>query len=232
METIPTTTISARECLTYGWEAFKKRPLVYIAVILIIEVLWLASEYAPVDTTIAGDVAFMLLSLVSAVVYMIVMTYFMLRAHDIPESIEVSDLLRVHNFLKLIGANILSGLVIFLGLLLLIVPGLIAAAALAFCGYLAIDKGLRPVAAFKESARLTKGNRMAIFYIFLTAVVGTAIPSILYFWNETAGHLGTILADIIFLPVTGIGMVHAYRLLENKMAVPEVIETTEPVQTA
>ena len=62
-------------------------------------------------------------------------------------------------FLKYLGGSIVYGLIVLLGMLLLIVPGVIWAIKYQFFGYLIIDQGLGPIAAIKKSAAITKGSK-------------------------------------------------------------------------
>lgn len=91
--------------------------------------------------------------------------------------------------LDFVGGMILYMVIVIGGFLLLIVPGVIWSIKFRFFSYLIIEKGLGPIAALKESARITDGVKwdilafdMALFVIvllgFLALLVGliVAIP--------------------------------------------------------
>lgn len=222
--------ISIRECLAFGWSAFTKRPLVYVAAIVLVNALWLASGHLDtiyqLSPTAMGDAARILVGVVYAILYAVVMTNFMLRAHDAPDTVGFGDIFRPHRFLKLIGASILAGLAIFLGILALIIPGLVLIAAFVFGGYVAVDKELRPVAALKESARLSRGNRPKLLLMFLLTLA-SVIPYVIasFFMAEPLAGLVSSITDIVILPVTGIALVHAYRLSDGMKPSEEVLAT-------
>ena len=60
-------------------------------------------------------------------------------------------------------ATLLYGLIIGVGTLLLIVPGIIFGLMFMFYGYVMIEKGLGPIDALKESKRLTDGVKWKLF---------------------------------------------------------------------
>ena len=87
------------------------------------------------------------------------------------EKPEIQDLTKVlENYWNILLANILSGAIIFIGLILLIVPGIIFACKLAFVPYLVMEKKMDAVAAVQESWRLTNGHALTIFVMALLAI--------------------------------------------------------------
>ena len=75
-------------------------------------------------------------------------------------------------------ASILHTLVSFLGILLLIVPGIVWYAQFSLWPYLMVEHGMGPIEAMKESSRITRGHRgqLILFYLALAlvAIVGLA----------------------------------------------------------
>lgn len=74
------------------------------------------------------------------------------------------------NYLNAILAALLVSIIIGIGFLLLIVPGIIFACKLAFVPYLVVDRFMTPVEAIKESWRLTDGHAWKVFLISLLAI--------------------------------------------------------------
>ncbi|MEI6022635.1 MAG: hypothetical protein WCQ32_02225 [bacterium] len=68
------------------------------------------------------------------------------------------------HFIYFICTLLLIGLSIVGGLILLIVPGIIFAIRLMFAMYISVEKQIKPMAALKESKRITKGYRWKIFW--------------------------------------------------------------------
>lgn len=78
--------------------------------------------------------------------------------------------------LPALGAFILVGLAVGLGLILLIVPGIIIGLGLQFYLYAMVDKNLGPIEAMKESWRLTDGYKLQVFFVNLViALIGIAV---------------------------------------------------------
>lgn len=74
--------------------------------------------------------------------------------------------------LPLIGLSILCGLVEMIGLILLIVPGIIAYVALSVAVPAMVEEGRGITESMERSAALTKGSRWKIFFLLLILVVG------------------------------------------------------------
>jgi uncharacterized membrane protein len=104
------------------------------------------------------------------------------------------------NFWFYVLATLLYGLVIGLGTLLLIVPGIILGLMLMFYGYVMIEKKRGPIQAFKESKRLTDGVKWDLF-LFSLLVIGLNL----------LGFLALFVGVLVTMTVTFIAMAHLYR---------------------
>lgn len=65
------------------------------------------------------------------------------------------------------GAIILSGILISVGLLFFVIPGIFAAVVFGFAMYVVTDKGMNPVEALQVSYALTENNRLNVFLLML-----------------------------------------------------------------
>ncbi len=74
------------------------------------------------------------------------------------------------NYLNAVLASLLVGIIIGVGLVLLIVPGIIFACKLAFTPYLVVDRKMEVVEAVKTSWRMTNGHAWKVFGIGLMAI--------------------------------------------------------------
>lgn len=211
-------TLSVKGALRFGWQTFKSRPwlfvqagilllLINIAINLVQSVLELGGENL-------GGVAAILIGFMSAAIGIAVSfllsmgeTAFFLRAHDNTASTSIKDLWHPHPFWKFVGASILSGIAIFVGLLLLVVPGIIAAILFTFIAYIVIEEGKGPVDALKRSMEITKGSRWKLFQLgFVTLLL------------NIVGLLALVVGLFVTIPVSFLAMTHAYRLLSRKTA--------------
>lgn len=138
---------------------------------------------------------------------------FFLAAYRNPETVRLAELWHPRPFWKYLAIFVLETIAVGIGLLLFIVPGLVAMVFFMFATILVIDRELGPLAALKESARLTKGNRWPLlgFVILLTLMF-------------LAGALAFGLGLLIVYPIMCLSVMHAYQQLsggEPQTAIPE-----------
>lgn len=74
------------------------------------------------------------------------------------------------NYLSIVLANLLVMVIVGVGLVLLIVPGIIFAIRLAFVPYLVVDKRLDPIAAVEKSWNMTRGYSWRILGMALLTI--------------------------------------------------------------
>lgn len=213
----PLMEFSVRSAIRLGWETFKARPWFFIgASAIIIFAHLVASVLSTVfdfggsyeDPSILADVADVLLS---APIDMGVIAFF-LAAHADPKTVRYPALWQ-HRwpYWKFIGAYLLASIAMLVGLILLIVPGVIAAVVLMFSTIVVIDQGLGPIEAMKESVRISRGH----FWPLLGLGVLLTLITV-------AGILALGVGLLIALPVIMIALVHAYRVLLHKAGPPPV----------
>lgn len=210
--------LSIKEAVSFGWSTFKSRPWLFVQVGVLLFLINLAINLLQTvfeeGSRMGGDqIAFLavvlstLLGMAASFLISMGETSFFLRAHDAPGEVTIKDLWHPEGFLKFAGASILAGVVIVVGFILLIVPGIIASILFMFVGYLVIEKGLGPIEALKESARMTKGNRMQLF-LFGLALIGINL----------VGALALLVGLLVSIPVSFLATVHVYRALDEKDA--------------
>ena len=87
------------------------------------------------------------------------------------DRLEIKDMFAAfQNYWNAVLANLLVGAIIFLGIILLIVPGIVFACKLAFTPYLVVDRKMEVIDAVKESWRLTNGRAWKVFLIYLLGI--------------------------------------------------------------
>ena len=208
-------TFSIGECIRFGWETFKKRPGILIVALALVWLIPLvpnlffptpevAPGVPPPPPTTAELVATLTSLVIEIFVTMLVIT-FALRAHDDIASVKIGDLWNPQPFWRFLGAEILAVLIIFVGFLLLVVPGVIASLGLFFVLYLVIDRGAGPINALQESWRITKGSKWQLFLFFLV-LLGLNL----------LGLLLLVVGLLVTVPVTWLAMTHAYRILASQ----------------
>ena len=87
------------------------------------------------------------------------------------DKLEIKDMFEAFkNYWNAVLASLLVFVIIVLGLVLLIVPGIIFACKLAFTPYLVVDRKMAVVEAVKESWRMTGGHAWKVFLIGLLGI--------------------------------------------------------------
>ena len=88
------------------------------------------------------------------------------------ESVAIKDLFVTfrENYWNAVLANLLVGVIVAVGFVLVIVPGIIFACKLMFVPYLVVDRKMEVIQAIKESWRMTNGHAWKIFLMGLLAI--------------------------------------------------------------
>lgn len=203
-------TFSPVAMIRFGWETFKKRPWFFIGVFLVVSILssggrfqWSAGSETPA-TLALFVVAGVLFSIIQILAKM-GSTRLVLKAHDDAGSTTFGDLWAPHPFWKFVGSSVLVGVIVIIGLILLIVPGIIWALRYLFVPYLVMERKLAPFEALKESARITYGHKWQLFGLLGLIVLINIL-----------GALFLLVGLLVSVPVSSLAMVHAYRTLAGQ----------------
>jgi uncharacterized membrane protein len=121
-------------------------------------------------------------------------------------------------FVPLLGATVLMFFVVFLGYLLLIVPGIILAIGLSLAQFYVVDAEQGPVEALKSSWEATKGHKGNLFLLGLAAF-GLAI----------LGLLACCLGYYVAMPVAWVAFSIAYLRISGRGAAPPAYPGAPPV---
>jgi uncharacterized membrane protein len=105
---------------------------------------------------------------------------------------------------------ILYVVIIGVGMILFIIPGIILAIQFQFFSFFIVDKGLSPIEALKKSSQITKGIKWDLFLFDLLIVIINFLGSL---------FLGIGL--LITFPITLVSIAFVYRKLQSQ------IETTQ-----
>jgi uncharacterized membrane protein len=96
-------------------------------------------------------------------------------------------------------ASFLTGILVMIGIVLLIVPGIILALGLQFTTYLIVDKNMGPIEAMKESWRITNGHKASLFLFGIVA-----------FFIVLAGMLACGIGVFVAAPVIALATAFIY----------------------
>jgi len=177
---------SIREAFKFGWETFKKYPVFLISVVLIMGIISYlpgmlnssmtnnGQDYNPL-VGIISLVAYVLQLIVSMGVIKIAIT---LARGGKPEWDDLYT--QYPKFFNYFIASILYGLMVLVGLIVFVVPGIYLAIKFQMYSYLIVDKNLGPIEALKQSSIITKGSMWNLFLFGLTAVVVIIVGAMLF----------------------------------------------------
>ena len=203
---------SIQESIKFGWKKFWDRPWFFVGVYLIIGIFSINFDNLSNDPNFhpsAGLVLILsLITLALAAVGTVVRMgekKILLKSYENTTSATFGDLWTPHPFWRFFLANIVVGLIVGLGIILLIVPGIIFAIRYMFVPFIVIEKGLRPFEALRESRRITNGHKWRLF-LFSLVLVGINI----------LGTLCLLIGLLVTVPVTMLATVYVYRLLEHR----------------
>ncbi len=195
---------STKEALVVGWQTFKERPFFLIGLFILTTVI--SSVMGLVAENVSGSTG-VVINLVDFAIQIILgmgITLILLRVYDKSET-DYTDLVEpLHLFWKYLVMTILVVSIITIGLVLFLVPGIVAGIALAFAPYLVVDRNMGPVQAIKESMRITHGHRWGLFIFGFLIFVINILGAIVF-------GMGLFLT----IPITALAAVHVYRWLLN-----------------
>lgn len=204
--------ITAGPSIRYGWESVKKQLWFFVGVTFVSMAIGSIGSKANSSTTL-DIVGFLASTWMTCGTTMI---YLLSRRGQKPAMATLFT--SIDQYLPVLGATMLIGLIVGLGLVLLIFPGIYWAIKYQFVVPLIIDKKLAVFEAMKRSDAMTKGRKMDIFVFDLT-MFGVIILGVL------ALGVGVLVA----LPVVGLAGIDLYqKLLEEKEATPTSPATSVP----
>ncbi len=119
----------------------------------------------------------------------------------------VRDLFLSGSFLwRYIGASLVYLLIVLGGLILFIVPGIVWAIKYRLYGYFILDKNARAMESIRLAGRATAGAKWNLFLLIL--LVGLI---------NLAGIMVLGVGILVSVPVGGIAIAYAYRVLEKRI---------------
>lgn len=211
---------SVGEAVGYGWRTMKSKLGLFVGAAVITCVVGLALSGVGEVIRRYGALS-ALVAIASQVAYAwlwMSWTRLSLKVHDDrPGTLEefVPDLGR---FLEYLATAFLYSLIVAVGLILFVVPGIYWGVRLSMAGFLVVDRGLDPIAALHESSQVTHGARWRLFLLFL-ACVGLNL----------LGALALGIGLLFTIPATVMAFAFTYRRLVARVHVSEPFRpSTQP----
>ncbi|HEY7438499.1 MAG TPA: hypothetical protein VIC35_03805 [Acidimicrobiia bacterium] len=201
---------SVGDAISYGWRAYWK----FVGPLLLVTlVAWGVSiVFSVIGSLTNNAIASLLLSLIGWIVGLIIAMGLIRCALAVVEgrTPEVSMLFQTEGLGSYIIASIVAGLIIFVGLILCIVPGIIAGIILMFYGFAIVERpDTKPMEALARSRDLTQG-RLGELFLFGLALLGINI----------IGALLCLVGLLFTYGITAVAVAYAYRSLSNQSIAP------------
>jgi hypothetical protein len=138
---------------------------------------------------------------------------------------------------RLLGAGLLAGLGIVVGLILLIIPGLILLTWWSLIIPVIVLEGVAVMDSFSRSRELVRGNGWNVFgVIIITAIlVGIATGAVRAIFDsflpyEVASYIGSVIGNSLFVPFSAIAWTLMYfKLARADVGVDEIAPGPAPV---
>lgn len=167
------------EAVGTGWRLFWPNILPMALFALIVWAVDLLIQLLQDDLNAFGRFLFNLLGFVIGQLIAIGWIKLALDIHDGKRPNMPAVLGQFRVFVPYMIAAVLYGLMIGIGLILLVIPGIIVAIVFAFYGFHIVDTDEKnPIDAFRRSAEITKGNRWKLF-LFGLVLLGINIIGVL-----------------------------------------------------
>lgn len=206
MTQTPSPSLDIGAAFRAGWRGFTANigPLIVVALVVWVvtgAVNWLSTDTTGLIRFLASVLSFFLGQLVAIV--WISLALAIIDGRPISGESLLPD---GSTLISYIIASLVFSVMLFVGLVLLIIPGLIVAVVFGVYGWALVDKGLDPIGSLRESSRLTAGRRGQLF-VFILAAIGLNI----------LGLLALVVGVLITSAVTLIAAGHVYRQLDGSL---------------
>jgi len=243
-----TKVFSISEALRFGWNTTKSNLGFFIGLLIVFWLLLIvpfiiASEVSEINIFLGFILQiadYVLTMLISMGLVKIVLSF------CDNEKGKLSDLFSQYRlFFKYLATSILYFLIVFGGIILFIIPGIIWSIKFWFFDYFVIDKGLRPMEALKKSSAITQGVKWKLFTFFIVislininllilSATGFAISLDLFVFAPSTMLTAVIvlvaslllISSFITVPTTMLARAFVYRKL---LAQTEIVTTSQIV---
>jgi len=224
--------ISIKQAIGYGWKKFWPRWKFYVGIILgTLAVSWVFSLISGIfrDQALVSFLMSIIGFIIQILISIGLITIFIKSARE--KDVSWNDMLvNKGRFLKFFGVSILFQIIVVLGFVLLIVPGIYLALRYQYAYYAILDNPEISIGrAFKQSSHMTKDIKWKLFWFGMVSI-GIAL----------LGMLALGIGLFVAIPVLGLSQSFVYihirktyhdDFLEKESAEGKVVEAeVEPVE--
>ncbi len=212
-------TVSIKESFKFGWNAFKKDAGVYVGATAV--ALVASFVVNKISGELGNGLFGALVSIAGAVLtwwLFLGLTRMTLNSYaGLPVKFDMVFKESWDVLWRYALAAIVMVIVVGIGFILLVVPGIIAQVMLSLTIFLVLEKGMKPIAALKESRRMTKGKRWDLFLFFLVLVLINIV-----------GAIPMGLGLLVTLPISLLAFAHVYKAIDKSDDMAPVVPTQMP----
>ncbi len=198
--------IQSIDAIKFGWNLFKTNPVLFIGLAFINVIL--SQDYGKHLDLPKGMSAFLALAIsIVSVLATAGMIKIFIRYIRGDRNVSFSNLFDIRDpmqLLKFLGASILLGIIILIGFVLFIVPGVYLMLKYYYVPYLIVDRNMGISEAFKKSAQMTEGVKMDLL-----------VFGLLCFGVLVLGFVAFIVGVLVAMPVVTLASVYIYNELLN-----------------
>lgn len=194
---------SISEAIKFGFNFLKANLVVFLKLALALIVINIAMGIMSsiFSRSLLGGL-WGILSIIISIMVQIGFTKIIIDLHD-GKPLNYSHFYSLYRLtLRFLGASILYGLIVMVGLILLIVPGIIWAIKFQFYSFLIVDKGVGVMDSLKQSSAMTQGVKVDLFLFGLLLIVINII-----------GAVALGIGLFVTIPTTIMATVFVYRKL-------------------
>ena len=177
---MPMKSFNFSDVLGYGWRVMKKNLWFFVAVGFI----WVIISYIPPIIQMMlkymklQEIIYFVIYIITTILGWIItiilkigLTKIALSFCDERKSNITVLFDGLNGFWRYVATGILYALIILIGYILLILPGIILTIKFGLCFYFVVDKGLGPINALKASSRATMGAKTQLFCFSIICVL-------------------------------------------------------------
>lgn len=209
-------TFSNKEIIKKSWGIVKSNLKIFIPILIIVWLLQMG--LSSIQTISDNTIITFLLSAISWIINTLITiglisTFLKFANGEIFNFKSVLD--KKDKFIPYVIGTIYYSLIVFAGIILLIIPGIIWAIRYQFYSYLIIDKGMSPKEALVKSKEMTKGKTLKLLGF-----------GIILFLINLLGVLALVVGLFVSIPVSMLAIALAYKKLLGEGVTPEFTSPT------
>ncbi len=172
-------TFSKKEAINFGFYTVKNNLFYFISLFVVVLLVYAAMGILQAVFTFGHNFLLLIIVVILRIAVSLIISMGLIKItleFVDKKKPQLSDLFYTKSLLNFFLVNLIKGFIVFIGLILLVIPGIIFSIKLQFAEYLVIDKNKSVVDALNGSWEMTKGVKWNLFLfgilLFLINVLG------------------------------------------------------------